>query len=153
MNRTDKRTYVWDQEGFQTFRVSNVGYISGQNPWFNEKEVESIPQIMTEKDNRNFRQGQTWKIEAAVTQPLQLSSDSTKIISGNPLWFHDTDTGNKYNLTSTAQTVRTGARSTDYQDEINIPWTVGIKTRKTDIPSIGTYWGQITFTLVNTSGI
>ncbi|BDR55448.1 BspA family leucine-rich repeat surface protein [Xylocopilactobacillus apis] len=153
VTRRDVRTYVWDQTGWQTFYTYALIDFGFQKPAFTNKEVKSTNQTFTETDTRNARQGKTWKIEASVTKPMQLDTDSTKSISGNPLWFYDTDTGNKYNLTSTAQTVHTGAAGAGYQDNISIPWNLAIKTNPIDIPATGHYTGQVTFTLVNDSGI
>ncbi|BDR59235.1 BspA family leucine-rich repeat surface protein [Xylocopilactobacillus apicola] len=157
VTRHDTRTYVWDQNGKQDLAVSNTLVdLGNQNFTFAGREVLSSVQYVTETDNRNSRKDLTWKVEAAVSKDLQLDTDSTKIIKGNPLWFHDTATGNKYNLTSTAQTVYNGTAGyigTDYQDRVPVSWKLGFKTEPINIPAPGHYTGQITFTLVNVDEI
>ncbi|BDR57874.1 hypothetical protein [Xylocopilactobacillus apicola] len=100
-------------------------------------------------DNRNERTGKNWRIEAAVTRPFKHTTDPTKVISGDPLYYHDTTLGTKTHLTSTAQVLYNGTATSDYQEVKNYPWNLSFKANPIDIPTEGRYNVIVIFILVN----
>ncbi|BDR57012.1 BspA family leucine-rich repeat surface protein [Xylocopilactobacillus apis] len=148
--RTDTRTYVWDQIGTQTLGATpgtiDLGTHLGA---LKNKEYKSSAQNINVTDNRNVRTGKRWHVEAAVTTPFKLTTDSTKVIRGNPLYYHNTTTGAVTHLLSTAQTLHSEIATSTYQDVKNYPWTLSFKAGPSDIPKAGRYNATVTFTLVN----
>ncbi|BDR55492.1 BspA family leucine-rich repeat surface protein [Xylocopilactobacillus apis] len=148
--RTDTRTYVWDQVGTQTLAATpgsidlgtHAGYLKNQ-------EYVSTAQNIRKTDNRNSNISKQWHIEAAVTKPFTLTTDSTKVIRGNPLYYHDTTAGTTTHLTPTGQTIYSGTRSNNQPDTKNYPWTLSFKASPSDIPKAGRYSATVTFSLVN----
>ncbi|BDR55457.1 BspA family leucine-rich repeat surface protein [Xylocopilactobacillus apis] len=147
--RTDKRTYVWDQSGEQGLIAATGIDLGVHEPAFNNQIFESSPQTLTETDTRSGRLGKTWHIEAAESKPMQLDTDSSTTIAGDPLWFKNSNTGSEINFHTVAQTIYSGTPTINFEDNIVIPWTLGFKAIPKDIPQAGHYTGQITFTLVS----
>ncbi|WP_317636102.1 hypothetical protein [Xylocopilactobacillus apicola] len=100
-------------------------------------------------DNRNVRAGKNWRIEAAVTNPLKHATDPTKVINGDPLYYHDTISGTATHLSSTAQVLYNETGTSAYQDVKNYPWDLRFKANPSNIPKAGKYNATVTFTLVN----
>ncbi|BDR56858.1 BspA family leucine-rich repeat surface protein [Xylocopilactobacillus apis] len=148
--RNTVRTYVWDQNGSQKFAATpgniNFGTHAG---YLKNKEYISPAQNINVTDNRNVRTGKRWHVEVAVTNPFKLATDSTKVIRGNPLYYHNTTTGAVTHLLPTAQTLHSEIATSTYQDVKNYPWTLSFKASPSDIPKAGTYNATVTFTLVN----
>ncbi|BDR57157.1 BspA family leucine-rich repeat surface protein [Xylocopilactobacillus apis] len=150
LTNTSAHTYVWDQVGSQTLEATpgsiDFGTHSG---YLRNREYNSSGQNLKVTDNRNDRAGRRWRIEASVTNPFKLSSDPTKVIRGDPLYYHDTTTGTVTHLLPTAQTLYSEVATSLYQDVKNYPWTLSFKASPSDIPKAGRYNATVTFTLVN----
>ncbi|BDR57616.1 BspA family leucine-rich repeat surface protein [Xylocopilactobacillus apicola] len=148
--RSDTRTYVWDQVGTQTLEATSRSIDFGTHEgYLKNQEYVSDSQNIKKTDNRNSDTAKQWHIEAAVTKPFTLTTNSTKVIKGDPLYYHDTTAGTTTHLTSTGQTIYSGTKSDNKPDTKNYPWTLSFKSIPSDIPTAGSYNGQITFTLVN----
>ncbi|BDR59287.1 BspA family leucine-rich repeat surface protein [Xylocopilactobacillus apicola] len=148
--RNDVRTYVWDQIGKQTLEATPGNIDLGTHLGaLRNQEYKSSAQNLKLTDNRNARAGKNWRIEAAVTKPFKHATDPTKVISGDPLYYHDTTLGTKTHLTSTAQLLYNGTATSDYQDVKNYPWNLSFKASPSGIPKAGKYNATVTFTLVN----
>ncbi|BDR59216.1 BspA family leucine-rich repeat surface protein [Xylocopilactobacillus apicola] len=145
-----KRTYVWDQIGKQTLEATpgniDLGTHAGH---LKNQEYKSSAQNLKLTDNRNARAGKNWQITAEVSKPFKHATDQTKVINGDPLYYHDTTSGTKTHLTSTAQVLYSGIATSDYQDVKNYPWDLSFKASPSDIPKAGKYNATVTFTLVN----
>ncbi|BDR56928.1 BspA family leucine-rich repeat surface protein [Xylocopilactobacillus apis] len=144
------RTYVWDQVGTQTLAATpgsiNFGTYAS---YLRNKEYVSAVQNLKITDNRNVRTGKRWHVEAAVTNPFKLTTNPSKVIRGNPLYYKDTTAGTITHLTSTGQTIYNGTGTSDYEDVKNYPWTLRFRSKPSDIPKAGRYNATVTFTLVN----
>ncbi|BDR56916.1 BspA family leucine-rich repeat surface protein [Xylocopilactobacillus apis] len=150
LTRNDVRTYVWDQVGTQTLAVTPGNIDLGTHAgYLKNKEYTSSAQNINVTDNRNVRTGKRWHVEAAVTKPFKHTTDSTKVIRGNPLYYHNTTTGTTTHLLPTAQTLYSETATINYQDVKNYPWTLSFKASPSDIPKAGTYNATVTFTLIN----
>ncbi|BDR56926.1 BspA family leucine-rich repeat surface protein [Xylocopilactobacillus apis] len=148
--RHDVRTYVWDQVGTQTLTSTPGSIDLGTHAgYLRNKEYVSAAQNLKITDNRNVRTGKRWHVEAAVTNPFKLTTDSTKVIRGNPLYYRNTTTGAVTHLLSTAQTLHSEIATSNYQDIKNYPWSLRFKASPSDIPKAGRYNATVTFTLVN----
>ncbi|BDR57924.1 BspA family leucine-rich repeat surface protein [Xylocopilactobacillus apicola] len=145
-----KRTYVWDQIGKQTLEATpgniDLGTHAGH---LKNQEYKSSAQNLKLTDNRNVRTGKNWRIEAAVTKPFKHATDPTKVINGDPLYYHDTTSGTTTHLTSTAQVLYNGTATNLYQDVKDYPWNLSFKASPSDIPKAGKYNATTTFTLVS----
>ncbi|BDR55493.1 BspA family leucine-rich repeat surface protein [Xylocopilactobacillus apis] len=150
LTNTSAHTYVWDQNGTQTLAAApgniNFGTHAG---YLKNKEYKSASQNLKVTDNRNVKTGKRWHVEAAVTSPFKLSTNSTKVIRGNPLYHRNTTTGVVTHLLPTAQTLHSGTATSGYQDVKNYPWTLSFKAQPSDIPRAGRYNATVTFTLIN----
>ncbi|BDR57011.1 BspA family leucine-rich repeat surface protein [Xylocopilactobacillus apis] len=148
--RNDVRTYVWDQIGTQTLAATPGSIDLGTHMGaLRNKEYKSSAQNLKITDNRNVRTGKRWHVEAAVTNPFKLTTDSTKVIRGNPLYYRNSTTGTVTHLLPTAQTLYSETATNTYQDVKNYPWTLSFKASPSDIPKAGRYNATVTFTLVN----
>ncbi|BDR59074.1 BspA family leucine-rich repeat surface protein [Xylocopilactobacillus apicola] len=150
--RNDTRTYVWDQIGSQTLETDegniDLGIHAG---YLKDQEYVSTAQNLNLTDNRNSDINKDWHIEAAVTKAFTLATDSTKKISGDPLYYHDTTAGTTTHLTPTGQTIYSGTRSDNQPFNKSYPWTLSFKSKPSDIPSAGSYKATVTFSLINTT--
>ncbi|BDR59233.1 BspA family leucine-rich repeat surface protein [Xylocopilactobacillus apicola] len=144
---TGIRIYVWDQQGKQTLATTGNIDFGTHRGSIREHDYMSTAQEFNITDNRNARSGKSWRIEGAVTKQFELANDTTKKISGNPIYYQSN--GATTNLTSTAQTLYSGTGGSGYQDILAIPWTMSFKSQASTIPVPGQYKATITYTLVN----
>ncbi|BDR58403.1 BspA family leucine-rich repeat surface protein [Xylocopilactobacillus apicola] len=144
---TGTRIYVWDQQGRQTLTTTGSIDFGTHRGSIRAHNYTSAAQSFNITDNRNSRNGKVWRVEASLTKQFELATDTTKKISGNPLYYQSN--GATTNLTSTAQTVYNGTAGSGYQDALAIPWNLSFKARASDIPAPGHYKATVTYTLVN----
>lgn len=146
--RNDTRTYVWDQIGRQTL-IAGSSIDFGTHRGSSNYSYLSTDQTLEVTDNRNARSGSIWRIEAKISKPLTLVGDSTKKISGDPLYHHDLTSNVITNLTSVNQTICSETAGSTYMDQFSYPCKLKFQSSPSLIPSTGQYKGKVTYTLIN----
>ncbi|BDR57970.1 BspA family leucine-rich repeat surface protein [Xylocopilactobacillus apicola] len=143
-----KRTYVWDQRGRVLLEAPTAIDFGTHRGSVRSHNYKSEDHKFKVTDNRNSRKNKKWRIEAAMTKPL---TKGTKRITGNPL-HHKNGSGVETNLTPVAvQLAEKVIPGVIYEDTWEEPWNMLFKTTANEIPEAGSYSGEVTYTLLDST--